>query len=274
MPSHCTHKDGALAFRLDIFRWPVPMVTIAEFALAAALVLQGVRLLWALVTPAGALGMPPPSQPQAKADFAVLSRVDPFFRGLDSAGDARAFAATGIYTLFGVRTGAAGRGSAILAGPDGRQEAYTVGQAIAPGTVLTAVGADHAVVSRAGVHIRIAFQPPSSLGAPSAPIAPAAPIVASGGGTITPKSFLSQTAFQPRLQDGQVLGYTVAPRDSGQALQQAGLQAGDVIRTINGSALSRNRFEEIESEFSGSDQVELTVERGGQIITKNLRVTQ
>ena len=66
----------------------------------------------------------------------------------------------------------------------------------------------------------------------------------------------------------------MTPRDSGLALQQAGLQAGDVIRTINGSALSRNRFEEIESEFSGSDQVELTVERGGQIITKNLRVAQ
>lgn len=271
MPSHRTHKDEALAYRLDIFRWPVPWATVAEFALTAALAIQGVRLIWALVTPAGAMGMPPPSQPQGKADFAVLSRVDPFFRGLDSAGDARAFAATGIYTLFGIRTGAAGRGSAILAGPDGRQEAYTVGQAISPGTVLTAVGADHAVVSRAGVHIRIAFQPPSASGAP---IAPAAPIAASGGGTITPKAFLSQTAFQPRLQDGQVLGYTVTPRDSGQALQQAGLQAGDVIRTINGSALSRNRFEEIESEFSGSDQVELTVERGGQIITKNLRVAQ
>jgi len=247
----------------------------AEFALAAALVIQSVRLLWALVTPAGVIGMPPPSQPQTNADFSVLSRIDPFFRGLDSAGSARAFAATGIYTLFGVRTGATGRGSAILAGPDGRQEAYTVGQVIAPGTVLTAVGADHAVVSRAGVHIRIAFVPPSSSGASSTPpIALAAPIADARGGTISPKTFLSQTAFQPRLQDGQVLGYTVSPRDSGQALLQAGLQAGDVIRTINGSALSRNRFEEIESEFSGSDQVELTVERGGQIITKNLRVAQ
>lgn len=263
-----------MVFRLDTFRWPVPMMTVVEFALAGALALQGVRLLWALVTPAGALGMPPPSPPQAKPDFTILSRFDPFFRGLGSGGDASAFAATGIYTLFGVRTGANGRGSAILAGPDGRQEAYTVGQAITPGTVLTSVGADHAVVSRAGVYIRIAFQPPASSGLPSPPPAAPASVPNAGGGTISPKAFLSQTAFQPRLQDGQVLGYTVAPRDSGQALQQAGLQAGDVIRTINGSALSRNRFEEIESEFSGADQVELTVERGGQIITKNLRVAQ
>jgi len=242
-----------------------------EFALIAGLAIQGVRLLWAIITPVGALGLPAQiSLPQAKADFTVLSRFDPFFRGLDGSGTARSSAASGAYALFGVRVG--GRGSAILAGPDGTQGSYLVGETVAPGLVLTSVGADHAILSRAGARTRIVFATPSSSSF-SSPLAP--PLSAdAGSGTIVPKVFLSQNTFQPRVEKGQVLGYSVAPRDSGQSLQQAGLQAGDVIRTINGSALSRNRFEEIESEFSGASQVKLTVERDGQVITKNLRVTQ
>jgi general secretion pathway protein C len=257
-----------LAFRFDALRWPSNGLPLLQAALVAGLAVQGVRLFWMLVTPAGAFGVPAMAvPPRAKADFSVLARFDPFFRGLPADGVSVPTA----FTLFGVRMAAAGRSTAILGGPDGRQDSFILGQNIAPGVVLTAVERDHVILTRGGVRMRIGFQPPAPgafVPAP-APVAPAAT-----GGAITPKAFLSQTQFEPRQQGGQVLGYAVSPRDGGQILAAAGLQAGDVIRAINGQALSRNRFEEIESEFNGVGPVELTIERAGQTITRKLQVAK
>ncbi|HJR56802.1 MAG TPA: type II secretion system protein N [Rhizomicrobium sp.] len=240
-----------------------------EAALAIALAVQGVRLFWMIVTPTGAFGPEPASAPTpVKADLAVLSRFDPFFRGVPDGG-----ASAGYFTLFGVRMAAGGRSTAILGTPDGRQDSFALGQSIAPGVVLAAVERDHVVLTRGGVRTHVGFQ----ASAPTAyvPLPSPAPVAqAEQGGTIAPKDFLAQTSFEPRLQGNQVLGYTVSPRDGGKILAAAGLQPGDVIRAINGAALSRHRFGEIESEFSGATQVELTIERGGQTITRKLQVAK
>jgi len=260
-----------LALRFDAFRWPQHGLMLLEMALALLLAVQGARLVWAILEPAGPFGMP--SAPlQAKADFTILSRFDPFFRGLPDGGGA-APANTGSHVLYGVRMASDGQGAAILGSGDGTQQAFTVGQAVAPGIILTAIERDHVIVTRGGVRTRIGFAQPAP-GTYVPPPLPAAATQASGGGSIAPKAFLAQTSFEPQLQNGQVLGYAITPRDGGQLLQAAGLQAGDIIRAINGSALSRNRFDEIEAEFAGASQVELTIERGGQTITRQLRVSQ
>lgn len=258
-----------MAFRFDAFRWPQQGLKLLEAALVAALAVQAVRLFWAVLAPAGPFGTPMVSPPP-RTDFTILSRFDPFFRGLPDGG-AAASSNGGGFVLYGVRLAADGRGAAILGKGDGRQDAFTVGQSVAPGVTLAAVGRDHVILSRGGVRTRIAFQP-SAPGAYTPPPTPSpAPQAA---GAITPKAFLSQNSFEPHIENGQVLGYAVTARDGGQTLQAAGLQPGDIIRAINGSPLSRNRFEEIEAEFAGSQQVELTIERGGQTVTRQLRVAQ
>jgi general secretion pathway protein C len=261
-------RKGGMAILFHKTRWPVSPLAVLEYLLLALLAIQTVRLLWTFVTPAGALGLLVAEPPHPKADFTILSRFDPFFRGLD--GGPASAASSGSYSLFGVRAGADGRGSAILAGPDGQQRSYGVGEAIAPGLLLTWVGRDYVLLSHAGKPIRIAFA--------TRPDAVSLPISTSSvpvqGGSITPKTFLSENSFMPRMQGGQVLGYAISPRRSSRALQQAGLEPGDIIRTINGAALSRNRFEEIESEFAGTSQVEFTIERGGKTLTKTLLVAK
>jgi len=257
--------------RLDAFRWPQHGLMLLEMALAILLAVQGARLFWAILAPAGPFGMAA-APPLPRADFTILSRFDPFYRGLPDGGGATP-ASMGGFTLYGLRVTGDGRGAAILGSGDGRQEAFAVGQAVAPGVILTAVERDHVIVTRGGVRTRIGFQQ----AAPGPYVPPPAPTQApqaAGGGRIAPKVFLAQTSFQPQLQNGQVLGYAIAPRDGGQALQAAGLQAGDIIRAINGSALSQNRFDEIEAEFAGASQVELTIERGGQTITRQIQVSQ
>ena len=53
--------------------------------------------------------------------------------------------------LYGVREDrATGRGSAIIALPDGRQLSFAVGEEIMPGVTLTAVGFDNVTISRGG----------------------------------------------------------------------------------------------------------------------------
>lgn len=257
--------------RFDAFRWPQHGLMLLEMALAVLLTVQGARLIWAILAPAGPFGTPP-TPPSHRTDFTILSRFDPFFRGLPDGGGA-APANTGGYVLYGVRMAGDGRGSAIMGSGDGSQQVFTVGQAVAPGVILTAVERDHVIVTRGGVRTRIGFQQPAA-GTYVPPPAPAPAQQPAGGGSIAPKAFLAQTSFEPLLQNGQVLGYAITPRDGGQLLQAAGLQAGDIIRAINGSALSRNRFDEIEAEFAGASQVELTIERGGQTITRQLRVSQ
>ena len=260
-----------LPFHFAAFRQAPNSLMLLEAALVIALAVQAVRLFWMMVTPAGAFGPAPVSAPvPVRADVAILARFDPFFRGVPDGG---ASVGAGGFTLFGVRM-AANRSTAILATPDGRQDSFALGQSIAPGVVLSAVERDHVILTRGGMRVRVAFQTPAPT-APTAHVPPPGPATQmEQGGTIVPRDFLSQTGFEPQMQGGEVRGYAVSPRDGGKILAAAGLQPGDVIRAINGQVLGRHRFEEIESEFSGASQVEFTIERGGQTITKKMQVAK
>nr|MBW0151039.1 PDZ domain-containing protein [Phenylobacterium sp.] len=57
------------------------------------------------------------------------------------------------------------------------------------------------------------------------------------------------------------------------ALARAGLQPGDVLLTLDGSELSRERMSELPQILSAATQVELTYERGGQTLTTRLRMS-
>ena len=48
-------------------------------------------------------------------------------------------------------------GSAIIAGPDGVQKAFAVGETVAQGVTLAAVGADHVELSRGGARMTLSF---------------------------------------------------------------------------------------------------------------------
>ena len=81
---------------------------LVELALVALLAVQGVRLFWAVAAPAGPFGaaLPPAA---ANSDFTILSRFDPFFRGLPGGGSS--ITNTGGFVLYGVRRMPDGRGA-------------------------------------------------------------------------------------------------------------------------------------------------------------------
>lgn len=258
---------------------PRTVLTAVEIALAAGLAVQAARLTWALATPTGPLGPPVASKPATtsrgdlRADLSILAQFDPFFRLPAGAAPADgAPAASGGLTLYGVRALAGGRGSAIL-GSEGQQRAYEVGQEVEPGLVLTAVAADHVILSRGGSRRRVGFPRP----APGAAVLPMqAPVVAPAaldGGAVNVERLLEQTTLLPRLRDGQPAGYQVIPRGPGDALRAAGLQRGDVLLAVDGVVLTPERVSQLREELSQGSGAELRFERNGQIMTTRIRTT-
>lgn len=128
------------------------MVLALEIALVLVLAVQGARLIWIVATPAAAPAATPVVSHRA-VDLSILASFDAFGA---QGGGASNTAATN-FRLFGVRAGGVGGGSAIIAGPDGVQKSYDVGETVADGLTLAAVAADHVELSRGGARITLSF---------------------------------------------------------------------------------------------------------------------
>ena len=218
-------RAGRLFRRLPRFT----ALSALELFLLALIAVQAARLVWTLVTPVGPVGAWRTPGTLALAGDAALADFDPFFR-LSAAGGPAVVTSLNL-KLYGVREDrATGRGSAIIALPDGSQRSFAVGDEIMPGVRLAAVGFDHVTIDRGGAAEQIFLDQ-------SRPAQAAAP--ADPGQTAYTPAPDSQIRIQPRMGRGGVNGLTVGPgSDGGYALQAAGLMPGDVIVAINGERIT------------------------------------
>lgn len=260
-------------------RLPRPTVyTAAELLLLLLLAVQAARLVWALVTPVGPLGdwKAPSALAAPPASGAGLGEFDPFFRLSGPGGPA--VVTTLNLKLYGVREDrATGRGSAIIALPDGTQQSFAVGDELMPGVRLAEVGFDSVTIDRGGAREQIfldqstpapaAGQPPA---APSAPAPAPAPMQnAPPPPTPPPGAPISMSA---RVEGGRVNGILVGPGgDGGQAFRAAGFEAGDVIVAINGQRVTSLEQARAAIGQSGG-QVMIMVERGGRAVPLRVRL--
>lgn len=254
---------------------PRTLLGAGEIALVALLAWQAARLVWIVAAPAaGPVGAPPAAGLGPTAQTEILARFDPFFRlagpDVTVAGDQGSD-----LQLYGIRSGGASA-SAILGPPGGAQTLYVIGEQGPDGVTLVEVSQDHVVIRQGAARRRLGFSAPSSPGVFAAPQAPAA--TPGGGETtsdLTGAQLMAALALTPRLRDGRPAGYTVMPRgaEGAAAVARAGLQPGDVLLTLDGSELSRERMSELPQILSAATQVELTYERGGQTLTTRLRMS-
>ena len=244
--------------------------------LAALLVVQIVRLFYALVTPAGPVGdwRPPGPQPMPPAARAELfARVDPFYRALPGDGGGPGSVTALQLQLFGVRVNeASAGGAAIIAGADGVQRSIGVGEEIQPGVTLAAVHFDHVEIANQGRRELLYLD--QSQGTQdgqngAAPATAPAPGNAAGPPPVAPVSALDPAALrsgigvQPRLDSGRVTGIRVARQGDGVAFQAAGLRDGDVIRSVNGRAVtSATDAAGLTDQLRPGRRLTLEVERG------------
>lgn len=277
---------GFMRLRLDargrrwLRRLPVVNVySVAELALMAVLAVQGARLLWVIVTPVSPLGEWRPLAPAiAGSPAAILEGFDPFFR-LQGQQAAPAAVTTLQLTLFGTRLDeASGRGSAILAGPDGVQRSVSVGEEVQPGVTLKAVAFDHITIDRGGatedLYLDQSDAPPAAAGAPAsgAPSVQAPGSVPPAGG-VAIGQLRSDIGFIPRLDGGRVSGLVVRPMGSGAAFRAAGLREGDIVTALGGRPVTGpGDLDRLAADFAQGGSLSITVERGDQTLPLSLQI--
>lgn len=256
---------------------------VVEAVLIGLLLLQAGRLVWIVVDP-NAPSMAPLAQAQIKpADLNVFQRFDAFFRtgGLSSLADVTN-ADTAQLRLFGVRSGGAGDGSAIIGLADGRQVSVGVGEEVEPGLVLKEVGQDYVTLARGLSVSRLVFSE-VPVGAPPPPppppgeqvVGPAAPASAPSApaAAVDPSRLMAQASLRPRMQGMAIKGFTVS--GSGDQLAAAGLQAGDVILSVNGNELTGlDRIAALRGQLANSANAEVRFERAGQVQMTTIRTTR
>ncbi|MDO9370947.1 MAG: type II secretion system protein N [Sphingopyxis sp.] len=246
--------------------------------LGALLVWQCVRLLWTMLTPLSPLGA---WQPQAAVIAspaerrALLSGFDPFFRSASQGPASATVTALGL-TLFGINLNeATGGGSAIIAGEDGVQTSYAVGDEIAPGVKLAGVAFDHVLLDRGGARESLFLDQSgeAAIANPATPSLAPTPEVGSAAGSpnasgeMSPAILKAGVGFAPRTENGRVTGLVVQPQGDGAVFRSAGLRPGDVIRSVNGRPIgSAGDAASLANQIAPGARLSLEVERGASVV--------
>ena len=250
--------------------------------LGALLVWQAVRLLWTLVVPLSPLGAWQPQTAVIASPAerrALLSGLDPFFRGAGQ-GPATVTVTSAGLTLFGINLNeATGGGSAIIAGEDGMQTSYAVGDEIAPGLKLVGIAFDHVLLDRGGTRESL-FLDQSGEAPVAHPVLPApTPEVGSAAGAaegaMTPEALKAGVGFAPRAENGRITGLVVQPQGDGTVFRTAGLKPGDVIRSVNGRPIgSAADAAALANQFVPGARLSLEVERGASVVPVAIFLTK
>lgn len=251
-----------------------PLRRVVEAALILALLVQGGRLVWLFAAP-----MPQATQPRPlpEIDLGVLSRFDAFFRNGGGGAEAAPSDGGGL-TLFGVRADGSGGGSAIIGLSDGRQVSVGAGEEFEPGLILTSVAPDHVMLSRGGAPFRLDFPDRVSGVAPAAPATTVQPAASTPepapaeGVVVDPQRLIAQAGLRPRIQGLGIKGLTVSASGDGGELRNAGLRSGDVILSVNGTALnSPQALAALRGQLADAPSAQIQFERDGQVRSTTVR---
>lgn len=214
--------------------------------LVLALLVQIARLVWTVFTPIAPMG---DWQARSVNVLSSASRAALFasFDGFDraAAGGGGDAAVTSLdLTLYGLRMNeASGGGSAIIAGSDGVQRSYGVGEEVAPGVKLIEVLFDHVVLERGGTRESLFIDqsvPAETVGdaAMAAPPPSAQPLPMVQAGPPGAEAITAGLGFAPRIENGRATGFAVSPKGDGAVFAQAGFKPGDIVVEINGRKVS------------------------------------
>lgn len=250
--------------------WRARLPTALELLLVLLLAAQAARLLWLMLIPNGPIGSSMHDIGHV-GTITPLPAIDVFFRRVTTASSPSGSSEALGYTLFGVRRQSGDGGSAIL-GKDGEQMSYTLGSEIAPGIVLVAVGVEHAVLAADNVRYRLEL--PMRSGGATTNVATSLPVGAtkmkSASATSTAPSAntavaslksLSRSGLFARTEDGHV----ITPNADNAMFRQAGLQAGDLLLSVNGQPFDPDRLAGLQAELKDRRQLKIRYRRDGKV---------
>lgn len=247
--------------------------------LVALCLILAANLFWALFGPVGSIGNWKAKQPltlTVSTRTALFNSSDPFARsGAQAQGDVTVTSLS--LTLFGTRMNEfSGSGSAILAGADGVQQSYAVGEEVMPGVVLSQVAFDHVVLTRNGVKESLFIDQSvpaanvSPQGVPPLGVIPEGVTMQPADVKLNATSLRDSVSVAPRNEGGKVTGLVITAKDDGAMLRNAGLSPGDIVVSINGQPVGS--ASDIAAQFRPGAKLTLEVERGSQKIPVGLNL--
>ncbi|HEX8401876.1 MAG TPA: hypothetical protein VF628_09255 [Allosphingosinicella sp.] len=186
--------------------------------------------------------LPPPAMPVISAPSVAPATVSAF-------------------VLQGVSGGGPGGGAALIQYQNGAQRLVRVGREIVPGMTLTGVGLNWAIASSGGGNVRLDLNRPGATPVSAAAVAPPTPASDRAQSNRRETTDL-RLGLQPLAGRGG--GYLVKSGVDLPRLAQAGIQPGDIITRVNGSALDEERLLELSWQMSNAERTEFEVLRNGR----------
>lgn len=198
-------------------------------------------------------------------------------------------------------------GLAVIAGADGSERAWRVGDEVAPGVTLDEVHADRVILRHGGVQEVLVLErhaapapavKPGPAGAPlrntasgtpahvaTAPISFAPPNIAHGAAGNWQQtldratgsdmaSLVKNVQVTPVIDNGRVAGVRVATAGDGALLGRLGLRPSDIVTAVNGVPVdSVERGRQILESLGNASEVRVTVTRDGMptVVSVKLR---
>jgi general secretion pathway protein C len=257
--------------------------------LVVAIGWQLARIIW-MLAPGSALGNPVDPPPQALQAASrqgpdgpdVQSIASAHIFGVATAGDAPPPPVEAHEDVEETRLNLSLKGTiamndseqsiAIIADTAKDEKIYTLRDTVAPGTTLHAVYADRVILNRSGV--LEALKLPQEFPRSAAPVRRPTPTPTRAADTEPSiRDVVSENVTQladvirptPYFVGGQQQGYRVYPGRDRKKFAELGLRPGDLIKDIDGAALTDpQQAMEIFQNLGSADQVSVTVERNGQ----------
>ncbi len=155
---------------------------------------------------------------------------------------------------------------AVIGLDNGGQRLVPVGREALPGLTLVRVEQNHAILQGVEGEIRLGFDGIAEAGGEPAPAR-----VATGPGAQREEMLRYRLGLAPRTANGRVTGYTVRANVEMPALARAGIQPGDVIVAVNGSAFDEEKLQALAGIIASATPTRFEVERGGQRLQLTLR---
>ncbi len=174
--------------------------------------------------------------------------------------------------------------SAIFASGAGRDLSVYIGGEVAPGVKLVEVDPDHVVVSRNGARERVDLETPHATAA-VARAGRAAGFHLNVAHTGRNAYSLSRQELDEALRDPNQLGYLgqigmpigggvrMEAAPAGSLAAKLGLQAGDVIRKVNGQAVaSPGDLARLYQQFGSLSQIDAEIQRGSATVRLSYQI--
>jgi hypothetical protein len=166
--------------------------------------------------------------------------------------------------LYGVSGGGSTELAAIIGSTSGGQRLVRTGTDFQPGLRLTEVGPDYAILVAGGQAARLELR---RFGDASAQGAPGKSDSERERGI---EAAVLRNILKPVVSNGRIGGYALKGGENLPQLRKAGLRAGDVILSVNGSQFDEERMSELAWEMRNASKTEFVFIRGGRKIRASL----